>query len=85
MSQPTNKNDEKSKLVKELVGHFERLLAPIIAIIVIFFTFGIFRDIMEGTISKENRDIVMILIGVLSGAITTILGYYYGSSQKGGK
>ena len=68
-----------------LYTKFERALAPIIAIIVIIKTFGIMENIISNEIKQTNRDVIMILIGVLSGALTTILGYYFGSSHKGEK
>ena len=56
-------------------------IRTIIAILLLFLSFGIITTILALDINESNRDIVMVLIGNLSGWVMGILSYYFGSSH----
>jgi hypothetical protein len=60
----------------------EKLTTPILAFITILAVFIIFWKIMSNQINPENKDIIIYLLGVLSGVLTMIISYYFGSSNQ---
>ena len=62
--------------------NFESIFKPLIAVITVVMAFYIFNKIITGQIEQSNRDITLYLLGVLSGILTLILNYYFGSSHS---
>lgn len=52
----------------------------IMAIAILFFSFALIFVIILMTIPTEKRDIVMVILGFVSGLMTSIVSYYFGSS-----
>jgi hypothetical protein len=70
------------KVIREASKVFERFITPVLGLYIIRHAFYIFNKMINGSVTEQNRDITMMLLGVLAGTLTTILGYYYGSSHK---
>jgi len=60
-----------SKYTKEVVTMIFFILFVVVSIIIIYVE-----------IPNHNRDIFLIMFGVLSGKVATILDYWYGSATK---
>lgn len=60
-----------------------RNIAPILAIIILFASFGFFAYILNFDFSVESKlkDIVILLIGIVATLVTTVVSYYFGSSH----
>ena len=56
---------------------------PILALGTTLLTFTLFGMLMfhEKTMSQEMREITLYILGVLSGVLTQVFGFYFGSSQ----
>lgn len=59
-----------------------RNIAPLIAIVALIASFGFFAYILNFDFSAESKlkDISILLIGIVSTLLTTIVNYYFGSS-----
>ncbi len=57
-----------------------KIITPILAILVIVLAFSMFYMVMFKKLEGADRDVVVFVLGVLSSAVTMILGYYFGSS-----
>ena len=64
---------EKAPLINKIV-------TPVLALIVILLTFILFYVLMFKQVGNE-KDIIIYVLGVLSAVCTQIVSYYFGSSQ----
>jgi energy-converting hydrogenase Eha subunit A len=58
-----------------------KLVTPILALGVTALSFALFAILIFVEVRPEAKDILIYILGVLSAAVTQILGYYFGSSQ----
>ena len=58
-----------------------KLITPILALGVVGLSFALFAVLIFVNVTSETKDILIYILGVLSAAVTQILGYYFGSSQ----
>ena len=58
-----------------------KLVTPILALGVVGLSFALFAVLIFVNVTSETKDILIYILGVLSAAVTQILGYYFGSSQ----
>lgn len=56
-------------------------ITPLIAMVAISLTFGLFYYSFRATIRPESKDIVIYVLGALSTVISQIISYYFGSSK----
>lgn len=58
-------------------------IAPILAIMILSASFGFFGYVLQFDFSEKSqlKDIVILLIGIISTLATMIVTYYYGSSH----
>lgn len=64
---------EKAPLINKIV-------TPVLALIVVLLTFILFYALMFKQVGNE-KDIIIYVLGVLSAVCTQIVSYYFGSSQ----
>lgn len=62
---------------------YVKAVQPFLAVLIVIITLGLFAYFvhMGGTLYGAQKEIVIYILGVLSAAITQILGYYFGSSK----
>ena len=58
-------------------------IQPLLALFVTTLTFVLFFMLANGQVNEAQKDIVIYLLGVLSGALTMVLSYFFGSSSDG--
>lgn len=58
-----------------------KIVTPVLALIVILLTFILFYVLMFKQVGNE-KDIIIYVLGVLSAVCTQIVSYYFGSSQS---
>lgn len=58
-----------------------RNIAPCIAGAIVLFAFGLFLIYSLGKIDPANKDVMLIVIGSVTTTLTTVVSYYFGSSQ----
>lgn len=56
----------------------------LIALSIVGLTFLLFGIAILGEFPTEKKDIIIYILGVLSGALTQILSYFFGSSKSSG-
>jgi hypothetical protein len=56
-------------------------ISPILAAMVIFLCFLVIFVGMKSQICDQNKDIIMLVLGAILSILTTIVGYYFGSSK----
>lgn len=59
-----------------------KLVSPILALIVVAAWVGIQFTLINMTIPQEMRELVARVLGTLDGALMVILSYYFGASTK---
>ena len=64
--------------LKENVG-------PILAMVTVIGTFGLFGLAFFLKVDGANEKVLFMVIGALSSIATTVVGYYFGSSQGSAK
>jgi hypothetical protein len=64
----------------ERVPMMVKLVVPILALGVTGFSFALFALLIFVDVKPENKDILIYVLGSLTGAVTMVLGYYFGSS-----
>ena len=57
-----------------------KIVVPILALGVTAFSFLLFALLIFVDVKPENKDILIYVLGSLTGAVTMVLGYYFGSS-----
>lgn len=60
-------------------------IAPLLAITVIFLTFGIFGWLVSGEYQKEQENVIFAVLGSLTTLSAGIINYYFGSSVGSAK
>jgi multisubunit Na+/H+ antiporter MnhG subunit len=63
------------------VPMINKIVTPILALGVVGLSFVLFGVLIFVEVRPEAKDILIYILGVLSAAVTQILGYYFGSSQ----
>ena len=63
----------------EKSGWLSRNLSSFVAFTTLLGTFALFYFSITGNLAA-NKEIVFYILGVLSSALTTVLGYFFGSS-----
>jgi len=53
----------------------------LIALSVIYLSFGFLFLVTRREIPQNNRDLVMLAAGIVLGVVTTVAAYYFGSSK----
>lgn len=66
---------EKAPLINKLVS-------PVLALIVVVAWVGIQYTLLNTTVPQEMRELVARVLGTLDGALMVILSYYFGASTK---
>jgi len=69
--------------IKDVIAHGLLKINPIktIAAIGVLFMMGFMcYALVYIKIPPENREALLILLGIISGSVSAIIGYYYGSS-----
>ena len=58
-------------------------IAPLLAIMILLASFGFFVYILKFDFSETSKlkDIIILLIGIVSTLVTTVIAYYFGSSH----
>jgi len=69
-----NESANASWIAKNITG--------LLAVAVIGLSFVLFYMVIYTSIPADKKDIVIYILGVLSGAVTQILSYFYGSSKS---
>jgi hypothetical protein len=62
--------------------YLNKVISPIIAIVVLLLTFGLFGVLLTGStpVDASRKDILIYILGVLSTISTQIVQYFFGSS-----
>lgn len=60
---------------------FQKLMPSIVAFIILISTFGSFYLIFTKELPNENRDLIMMIVGVLLSKFSDLVGFYFGSSD----
>lgn len=63
------------------VPMLNKLVTPVLALGVVGLSFILFAILIFVDVQDNAKDILIYILGVLSAAVTQILGYYFGSSQ----
>jgi hypothetical protein len=64
----------------ERVPMMVKIVVPVLALGVTGFSFLLFALLIFVDVKPENKDILIYVLGSLTGAVTMVLGYYFGSS-----
>jgi hypothetical protein len=71
-------NTEGIKNADSFVRRFPYYLAALI----ILAAFGLITLVLTGDIPKDKENMVFTIIGILGGAMTTVIAFFYGSSKS---
>ena len=74
------RNREIQIAVAEKAPLLNKIVTPVLALIVVLLTFILFYVLMFKQVGNE-KDIIIYVLGVLSAVCTQIVSYYFGSSQ----
>lgn len=74
------RNREIQIATAEKAPLLNKIVTPVLALIVILLTFILFYVLMFKQVGNE-KDIIIYVLGVLSAVCTQIVSYYFGSSQ----
>lgn len=74
------RNREIQIAVADKAPLLNKIVTPVLALIVILLTFILFYVLMFKQVGNE-KDIIIYVLGVLSAVCTQIVSYYFGSSQ----
>lgn len=61
--------------------HLFRYVRPLIAIAFVVFSFGFLFTIVWKAVPLENKEIITLAAGYILGVMSTIIGYYFGTSK----
>lgn len=75
------RNREIQIATAEKAPLLNKIVTPVLALIVILLTFILFYVLMFKQVGNE-KDIIIYVLGVLSAVCTQIVSYYFGSSQS---
>ena len=82
---------QSSVLMSDTAPWYAKSVQPSLALLTVVATIGLFTFFViqagstnaagQPTLNPMQKDIIIYILGVLSAAVTQILGYYFGSSQ----
>lgn len=76
------RNREATIATSEKAPLINKLVSPLLAIIVVTAWVGIQYTLLNTTVPAEMRELVARVLGTLDGALMVILSYYFGASTK---
>lgn len=76
------RNREAAIATSEKAPLINKLVSPLLAIIVVTAWVGIQYTLLNTTVPQEMRELVARVLGTLDGALMVILSYYFGASTK---
>lgn len=76
------RNREATIATSEKAPLINKLVSPLLAIIVVTAWVGIQYTLLNTTVPQEMRELVARVLGTLDGALMVILSYYFGASTK---
>lgn len=74
---------ESAVAISENAPYLNKVITPILALGVLLAIFALFAFVLfdKGAIDPTRKDILIYVLGVLSGVATQIIAYYFGSSK----
>ena len=76
------RNREATIATSEKAPLINKLVSPVLALIVVVAWVGIQYTLLNTTVPQEMREFVARVLGTLDGALMVILSYYFGASTK---
>ena len=76
------RNREATIATSEKAPLINKLVSPVLALIVVVAWVGIQYTLLNTTVPQEMRELVARVLGTLDGALMVILSYYFGASTK---
>ena len=76
------RNREATIATSEKAPLINKLVSPVLALIVVVAWVGIQYTLLKTTVPQEMRELVARVLGTLDGALMVILSYYFGASTK---
>mgnify|MGYP000276319033 CR=1 FL=1 len=76
------RNREATIATSEKAPLINKLVSPLLALIVVVAWVGIQYTLLNTTVPQEMRELVARVLGTLDGALMVILSYYFGASTK---
>ena len=76
------RNREATIATSEKAPLINKLVSPLLAVIVVTAWVGIQYTLLNTTVPAEMRELVARVLGTLDGALMVILSYYFGASTK---
>ena len=76
------RNREATIATSEKAPLINKLVSPLLALIVVIAWVGIQYTLLNTTVPQEMRELVARVLGTLDGALMVILSYYFGASTK---
>ena len=76
------RNREATIATSEKAPLINKLVSPVLALIVVVAWVGIQYTLINTTVPQEMRELVARVLGTLDGALMVILSYYFGASTK---
>ena len=80
--QDSARNREATIATSEKAPLINKLVSPVLALIVVVAWVGIQYTLLNTTVPQEMRELVARVLGTLDGALMVILSYYFGASTK---
>ncbi len=76
------RNREATIATSEKAPLINKLVSPVLALIVVVAWVGIQYTLINTTVPQEMRELVARVLGTLAGALMVIPSYYFGASTK---
>lgn len=76
------RNREATIATSEKAPLINKLISPLLALVVVIAWVGIQYTLINTTVPQEMRELVARVLGTLDGALMVILSYYFGASTK---
>ena len=76
------RNREATIATSEKAPLINKLVSPVLALIVVVAWVGIQYTLLNTTVPQEMTELVARVLGTLDGALMVILSYYFGASTK---
>ena len=80
--QPIIDSIQSKKTKSILMSVFDKRIRAIIAIMVIILGFAFFSALLVLNITEPKKEILVFILGQVSGYISLILAYFFGSSEE---
>lgn len=64
------------------MNSFKNNISSILALVIVVLCFLVIFVGIKSNICSENKDVVMLILGGIMATLTTIVGYFFGSSQS---